>query len=63
MFVEVAARCGLGAVQTVTEIDLVQVQLENLFLGVRALDPFRDREAGIIAADNEGGNAARAVLR
>jgi hypothetical protein len=51
VFVEVAARCGLGAVQTVTEIDLVQVQLENLFLGVRALDPLRDNQLLELAAN------------
>ena len=27
------------------------------------LDPLGDRQAGIVAADDEGGNAARAVFR
>ena len=42
MLAEVAARGGLDAVQAVAEVDLVQIQLEDLLLGVEVLDVRRE---------------------
>ncbi len=41
---EIAARSGLDAVEAVAEIDLVQVQLEDLVLGVEVLDVGREND-------------------
>src|SRR5439155_20272715 len=39
MLAEIAARSGLHPVQTVSKIDFVQIELEDLWLRVQPLDP------------------------
>ena len=48
---EVTARRCLDAVQTVAEVDLVQIQLEDFVLGERALEPPREDQFLQLPAD------------
>ena len=48
LLAEVAERRGLGAVEAVAEIHLVQIELEDLALLELALDPRRDDDSFIL---------------
>src|SRR5256885_2344830 len=44
MFTEISLRSGLDSVETVAEVHLVEIQLEDLILRVRTLDPLGENQ-------------------